>query len=214
MQPSETERNFDPMMKNGLSVIVVCAVAMTGCSSDQPTASSNTELFTHAGSNIPFPFEMEGFKRISITEGEPDEAGVTVEYFFSQRGETVPMEVTIYAHPDPPDPEEYAKDPKPNQEMQKARMDEVTAEILEAGKDREHRFIAYYDVVIVRDEKPFFAKRLFFRDKFDWFTNVYIVEYGKWLVEYRMVFPRNLERNVDDFVLRHEWNTVTEDSES
>jgi hypothetical protein len=157
---------------------------------------------------------MEGFKRSSITQGEPDDSGVTIEYFLSKRGETVPMQVQIYAHPDPADPEEYAKDPKPNQEVQKVRMDAVMAEILEAGKDREHRFIAHYDVVIVRDEKPFFAKRLFFRDKFDWFTNVYIVEYGNWIVEYRNVFPRNLERNGDDFVLRHEWNTATADSES
>ena len=89
-------------------------------------------------------------------------------------------------------------------------MEAIQREIEELGSDKEHRFVAAYDIAIERDGQAFSGKRAFFRDRFDGFSNAFLFEFNGWFVEYRMVFVRDLERIADDFVNNHSWGDLPE----
>lgn len=194
-----------------LSVVGVLVVFFCGCSSDEVLVPDNAELYVHAGSGIPFPSVHESFVRLGVDEGASDNAGVQVEYHFRQAGSDVSMMVSVYPNPDakPAGDDDDDQDGPPQSEAQDKRLEVIQQEILDAGTDEEHRFIAAYDIAIERGGKPVYGKRAYFRDRMEAFSNAYIFEHGEWFVEYRAVFARDLEWVAERFVLNHAWAKAT-----
>lgn len=192
---------------NLLCIAIGLAVFATGCSSEIALVPDSDDVYIHAGSQIPFPPIQGDFVRTSVKEGEPDATGVTVDYRMAKLGETVTMQVTIYANPFPkPEVAEAASDGPPKSEAQTKQLEIIKADIIASGNDKEHRFIAAYDIAITQGELPVYGKRAFFRDRFNVFTNAYIFEFKDYFVEYRTVFARDLERVAEGFVTLHSWN--------
>ncbi|MFP6583350.1 MAG: hypothetical protein VCD00_12455 [Candidatus Hydrogenedentota bacterium] len=163
----------------------------------------HTEGFVHAGSGIPFPATLVGFGQyVVVDEGD----GVRVEYLLLRGGERVSVSVRVYPNPDV-DPDEPKKRESTLQASasQSKRLDAIMQEIEESGTDEEHRFVALYDVPIMRGELPYFGKKAFFRTKNERFANTYLFEYGVWFVEYRTEFTRDLERHAEKFLTDHTW---------
>ena len=178
-----------------------------GCSSNGRQADKNTETYIHPGSQIPFPHTIGGFVRTDVVENQPDHPGTKVGYYFEKSKWDVSIDVFVYPAPKNEPLEDDAKqdndEQKPNDLLE--RMNIIQQEMLEAGTDEEHRFIAKYDIVIAKGDNPYPGKRSYFRHQDEMFSNSYLFKYGDWFVEYRSVFDRNLEWHEDQFVKDHPW---------
>lgn len=181
-------------------VVLAFAIAVLGCGGPAAPVPDGPDTITHAPTGVPLPPEQSGYTRVN---GSVTEEGATARYEMLYGGEISSVVITILRNPEPPEkPRLSTLDPSATQE---AFLENVVAEIEAAGADAEHRFIAYYDVPILRGDNAYFGKRAFFRTEEGRFLNAFIFEYEDWFIEYRVEFPRDRERNADQFVFDHSW---------
>lgn len=186
-----------------LVVITLAASGMSGCSSQEEQLSETTEDYLHSDSGIVFPAILIGFVQESVSE---EDDGVRVDYRLVRGGETVTISARVYRIADANEEEPKKRESTLQaSETQEKRLAAIMQEIEESGADAEHRFVASYDIPIMRGEIPYFGKKAFFRTKDERFMNAYLFEYGGWFVEYRTEFIRDLERPAEKFVLDHTW---------
>ena len=187
------------------TVWMLSVLVFAGCSAPEGFVADGSEDVVHEGSGIPFPAAHIDFVRYSTEPNFDGADGVRVRYGLSKLDDVATVEVLVYANPDA-DPEakprESTLQPSETQDAQLAIViDEIEASIEHA----EHRFIASYDVPIVRNEKPYFGKKAYFRTDDGRFLNAFVFEFGTWFVEYRSEFARDLDRDAEKFVQDHSW---------
>jgi hypothetical protein len=182
---------------------------IVGCSSNEKRADKNTDIYIHPASQVPFPHSIGEFVRTKVIEDSPDHAGPRVSYYLKKRKWEASISVFVYPAPESEDAnaKQDKDEEKPNVLLE--RMNAIRQEMLDAGKDEEHRFVAVYDIAIVKGENPYAGKRAYFRHEVDVFSNAYLFKFGDWFIEYRSVFDRDLEWSEDQFVKDHPWITDT-----
>jgi hypothetical protein len=186
--------------------LVSCTALIVGCSSGGKQPDKNTDTYVHPESKIPFPHTIGELVRTRVIEGSPEYPGTAVEYYLKKNKWEVTISVSVYPAPETKTEKSEAAtegEEKPNVLFE--RMNDIQQEVLETGADEEHRFIARYDIVTIKGEKPYDGKRAYFRHEDDVFSNVYLFQFGDWFIEYRSVFDRDLEWSEDQFVKDHQW---------
>ncbi len=187
----------------GLFVVLILMGAGTGCGSKGESISQKVvEDFNHGESGITFPGVLGTFKRGPLVDSEFP----TADYTAHLAGEEVQLTLSIRKNPDyTPELFKAAQDAMGTSEALSQRFESMKESIIASGTDDEFRYIAAYDVSLVRDEKPYWGKRAFFRIEDGAFADAYIYEYGAWFVEYTAYFHRDLEHLAVQFIADHTW---------
>ena len=195
---------FKKYVVPAVTLLLFVSASVSGCGSKGDTISLEAvEDFTHAESGITFPGALGRFNRGPLIESESP----TAYYTAHLAGEAVQLTLSIRKNPDyTPELFKAAQDAMGTTEALSQRFESMKDNVIASGTDDEFRYIAAYDVSLVRDEKPYWGKRAYFRIEDGAFADVYIYEYGAWFVEYTAFYPRDLEHLAVQFIADHVWN--------
>lgn len=183
---------------NVISALVL-VVILAGCQTVQvsmPTPIHVSGYYNHPGSGMVFPERVGEFQRVQITQFAPSEKDVGVGY--NSNGVRAPISATVYVYPAPRlisvgSPPSVVDDART--QLFHGHLEVLKREVMRAHPDA--RLLSEENFTLSQEGQKHNGRKVTFELAYtfgitsqDSISQICLFQTGKWLVKYRITFPK------------------------